>query len=149
MARIPSLFPIFTCHMNFPWCVDSLWRRDEESKKGHKHNTTQNTHTSLCQELAQVPLMTKFSNLLEARCLIDSIQWASSSPRPAKAGRQAGSMCFIQDPIPKVPFRCYVWSFFLFGWFHLPSGQWFLLSNIFFLFFNKNLEFFGKELFFF
>jgi hypothetical protein len=82
-------------------------RKKDINKTQHNTKYT-HTHTSLCQELAQVPLMSKFSNLLEARCLIDSIQWASSSPRPAKAGRQAGSMCYIQDPIPKVPFRCYV-----------------------------------------
>jgi hypothetical protein len=137
--------------MNFPWCVDSLWRRDEESKKGHKHNTTQNTHTSLCQELAQVPLMTKFSNLLEARCLIDSIQWASSSPRPAKAGRQAGRQAACASSKIQYPRflsgAMYDLFFFLVGFIYL-QGSDFYYQTFFFFFSTKIWNFLGRNCFF-
>jgi hypothetical protein len=63
-----------------------------------------------------------------------------------QAGRQAGSMCFIQDPIPKVPFRCYDLFSFLLICRHLQGSEFFLEQI--FSFFQKKLGFFLEMIFF-
>jgi hypothetical protein len=73
---------------------------------------------------------------------------ASAPDLQTKAGRQAGSMCFIQDPIPKVPFRCYD-LFFFFVDLHAPSGAVIFFLEQFFSFFQQKLGIFWERNFFF
>jgi len=124
-------------------------RKKDINKTQHNTKYT-HTHTSLCQELAQVPLMSKFSNLLEARCLIDSIQWASSSPRPAKAGRQAGRQHVLYPRSnTQGSFQVLCMIFFSF-WLicrHLEGSDFYFQTFIFF-FSTKIGNFLGRNFFF-
>jgi hypothetical protein len=91
--------------------------------------------------------MSKFSNLLEARCLIDSIQWASSSPRPAKAGRQAAcAISKIQYPRFLSGGMYDLFSFWLICR-HLEGSDFYFQTFIFF-FSTKIGNFLGRNFFF-
>ncbi len=138
------------CDMSFPWCVDSLEERWRVEKR-HKQNTTQNTHTHtppFVSSLHKFLWWAKFSNLLEARCLIDSMQWASSSPRPAKAGRQAGRQHVLYPRSNSKGSFQVLWFIFFFVDLQAPSGQWIFFGTNFFFFPKKIGIFFGNDFFF-